>query len=404
MAPEDVYIKDFNYELPAERIATHPLPQRDASKLLVYREGRIRDEHFSHLADELPSDAVLVINDTRVIEARLLFRKTTGGVIEIFCLEPEGSSIETALGRTNTVRWQCLIGGASKWKKGQVLEKDIVVNGQPVRLTAHYIEKGDGYFIIEFNWTPEGCTFAGILHEAGAIPLPPYMHREVTMEDSERYQTVFAKHEGSVAAPTASLHFTPGVFETLEQKNIRPVRITLHVGAGTFQPVKTEKVSAHHMHQESFMVSQDAVKSFLEAATLIVAGTTSLRTIESLYWMGVKLLKEAAADWKLEQWEAYTLDQKYPGVTARESLETVLLWMKENKQEVIHCSTSLIIVPGYSFHLPHALITNFHQPQSTLLLLVAAFIGPDWKKVYDHALDHGYRFLSYGDSSVLWRR
>jgi S-adenosylmethionine:tRNA ribosyltransferase-isomerase len=311
--------------------------------------------------------------------------------------------MEVSLQQTGSTRWECLIGGASKWKAGQVLEKNLLINNEILLLRARYIEKVADSFLIEFSWD-KPIAFAEILQVAGNMPLPPYIKRQVTEQDKERYQTVFGKYEGSVAAPTASLHFTTRTFECLEQKNISLEFLTLHVGAGTFKPVKTETIAAHQMHQEPFSVKKEFLQKLIGSETVIVAGTTSLRTVESLYWFGVKLINNLPLDgWSLQQWETYDLQEEYPGIDYKDSLLAVLRWMENHDQTELHCYTSIIIVPGYQFKIPGALITNFHQPQSTLLLLIAAFIGEDWKKIYQHALDHGYRFLSYGDSSLLWR-
>ncbi|HEY1114583.1 MAG TPA: S-adenosylmethionine:tRNA ribosyltransferase-isomerase [Chitinophagaceae bacterium] len=398
---KNILIDEYNYELPQEKIAEHPLVSRDASHLLVW-DGSIKDEIFSHLPDFLPLSATLVLNNTKVIEARVFFQKETGAIIEIFCLEPwdprdVAASMAVTTGR---VQWLCLIGGASKWKKGQALHKKVLIDGEEVTLSAHYISKEVDSFIIEFDWTSHHA-FAEVLHHAGAIPLPPYIKRKAEEEDATRYQTIFAEHEGSVAAPTAALHFTKSVFDSLAQKNIHPHYVTLHVGAGTFKPVKAESIGEHAMHAESFLVEADTLRALLNAETIIAVGTTSLRTLESLHWLGVKL-KEGHTDFTLEQWEAYDLEAK--GVTYKASLQALLNHLEAKGEHTLHCRTSLIIVPGYHFKSAKALVTNFHQPRSTLLLLVAAFIGEEWKKVYDHALTHNYRFLSYGDSSLLWRK
>jgi S-adenosylmethionine:tRNA ribosyltransferase-isomerase len=398
--PEKILIEDYTYALPNERIAHHPLMQRDAAKLLVYKSGKIRDDHFCHLPSHLPADSLLILNNTKVIEARMLFQKKSGGMIEIFCLEPYEQSMEAALQQQGCSRWKCLIGGASKWKPGQVLEKELVIEEKKVLLQATYQGKLEDSFIIQFEW-PSEFYFVQVIHVAGAIPLPPYIKRSAENIDSERYQTIFGKHEGSVAAPTAALHFTEEVFQQLEQKNIRREFITLNVGAGTFKPVKTASIAAHQMHGEYFTVTKAVIEKLMTAGNVIAVGTTSLRTIESIYWMGVKLLKGAIAkEWTLDQWEVYQLDGT---VDYKEALRAIVDWMDRNNMSQLHCRTSLLIVPGYRFKIPSGLVTNFHQPQSTLLLLVAAFIGEDWKKVYQHALENEYRFLSYGDSSLLWR-
>jgi S-adenosylmethionine:tRNA ribosyltransferase-isomerase len=399
---QNIRISDYDYGLPNERIAGYALEQRDQSKLLVYRNGLISDHHFVNIARHLPENSTVVLNDTRVIEARLLFQKSTGGIIEIFCLEPFNSSIETSLLSHATTQWLCLIGGASKWKAGQLLQKIVMIADEAVTLTAKYISKLEDSFIIEFSWEPQQFPFAEILHAAGAIPLPPYIKRQAIAADKERYQTIFAREEGSVAAPTAALHFTENVFEDLKAKQIDVGFVTLHVGAGTFKPVKTETITEHQMHREPFTVSIDLLKKLITSKQIIAVGTTSLRTLETLHWLGVKQANGLVnGEWKLNQWEAYELQERFGKISNVQSLQSLVDYLEENKQEELHCETSLLIVPGYQFNIPSALITNFHQPQSTLLLLIAAFIGEDWKKVYRHALDNDYRFLSYGDSSLL---
>ncbi|MGZ8537343.1 MAG: S-adenosylmethionine:tRNA ribosyltransferase-isomerase [Flavisolibacter sp.] len=403
--PGNIYISDYNYDLPHERIAEVPLSQRDHSKLLVFDNGHIMDSNFENLTDFLPEESTLILNNTRVIEARLLFQKTTGGVIEIFCLEPHVQSIEQSLSRNEKTEWLCLIGGASKWKPGLILEKELFVGDLRVILSAKYCGKKEDSFIIEFSWQPEHFPFIEILHLAGVIPLPPYIKREATEVDKERYQTVFSRHEGSVAAPTAALHFTPAIFEKLAAKKININYITLHVGAGTFKPVKSETLATHNMHREPFTVSKKLLLDLINAKTVIAVGTTSLRTLESLYWLGIKLINGLLnEEWKIDQWEAYEMEKSSENINTEKSLQSLVDWMEQHHQTEIHCFTGMIIVPGYRFRIPKALITNFHQPKSTLLLLVSAFVGEDWKKIYQHAMDNEYRFLSYGDSSLLWKR
>ncbi len=400
--PGTIYIKEYDYPLPPERIAHHPLTDRDASRLLHYRNGLITDETFRNLPHLLPPGATLVFNKTRVIEARVFFRKPTGGVIEIFCLEPADGPVGEAMVRTGESRWRCLIGGASKWKAGQVLEKELE-NGQNGTLTARYEGKEGDAFLIRFSWTPAEAPFGAVLAAAGTIPLPPYIKRTAEGADKDRYQTVFAEQPGSVAAPTASLHFTPRVLGGLETAGIRQAYLTLHVGAGTFKPVKSETVAGHSMHAEEFEIDRATLEQLKDAETIVAVGTTSLRTLESLYWMGVKLRQAPEASPRiLDQWEAYALEEQ--ACLPADSLQALLDYLDRNGHSTFQGRTSLLIAPGYRFRLPQALVTNFHQPQSTLLLLVSAFIGPDWKRVYDHALKSDYRFLSYGDSSLLWRR
>lgn len=400
--PQKILIQDYTYDLPNERIAHHPLPKRDDSKLLVYKSGRIQDDRFFDIADHLPDNSLVILNNTKVIEARILFKKPSGGVIEIFCLQPHEQSMETVLQQKGSCKWQCLIGGASKWKPGQTLEKQLEIDDKPVMLHASYLGKIEDGFIIQFDWTPADLHFVQVIHAAGAIPLPPYIKRSAEQVDADRYQTIFGKYEGSVAAPTAALHFTDEVFGKLQEKGIDKAFVTLNVGAGTFKPVKAESIADHHMHGEDFTVEKNTLKKIIAAEGIVVVGTTSLRTVESIYWLGVKLLKGLSGDtWILEQWEMYDLGE---GIEFKKSLQAIIAWMEENNHEQLHCRTSMIIVPGYQFRIPSGIITNFHQPQSTLLLLIAAFIGEDWKKVYQHALQNDYRFLSYGDSSLLWQK
>jgi S-adenosylmethionine:tRNA ribosyltransferase-isomerase len=399
MNPQEILISQYTYELPSERIAHHPLSKRDASKLLVYKSGRIEDDQFYNLPQHLPADSLLILNNTKVIEARILFQKDSGGTIEIFCLEPFEQSMETALQQTGSTQWKCLVGGASKWKRGQILTKRIIIDGKKIELKASYKAKTEDAFVIQFYWDPIELHFVEVLHAAGAIPLPPYIKRSAEGIDSERYQTIFGKFDGSVAAPTAALHFTKEVFTRLEEKRIDKAFITLNVGAGTFKPVKSESIAEHQMHGEDFTITKGVIEKLMASEKIIAAGTTSLRTIETVHWLGVKLLKGLLHDgWVLHQWEVYDLDNS---VNYKESLKAIIEWMNKNSQTELHCRTSLLIVPGYQFKIPCGLVTNFHQPQSTLLLLVAAFIGKDWKKVYQHAIENGYRFLSYGDSSYL---
>lgn len=398
----EILIKDYTYELPHHRIAEFPIGQRDQSKLLIFKNGKIRDERFCNLPQYLPADTTLILNNTRVIEARLLFQKPTGGVIEIFCLAPYQHSIEQAMQQQGKAVWQCLIGGASKWKHGQQLQKTIVCNNEGISLSAKYIDKKEDYFLIEFSWQPAHSPFVQILHAAGAIPLPPYIKRRAEKIDWERYQTVFSKHEGSVAAPTAALHFTEKTFEELRSRKVTIDYVTLHVGAGTFKPVKTDSIAEHQMHAEPFTVKKETINQLFASNKIVAVGTTSLRTLESLYWLGLKMRDSTVEELELQQWESYEFAEKYGTISCKESLQNILDWMDHHAANEIHCRTSLIIVPGYTFKMVVGLITNFHQPQSTLLLLVAAFIGKNWKEVYQHALDNDYRFLSYGDSSLLW--
>lgn len=400
----DLLVKDYTYNLPDDRIAKFPLPERDGSKLLIYHKGVIREDIYKNIDRWLPSNSLLILNDTKVIEARLLFQKQTGAVIEIFCLEPyeKYPDITTAMLQQKTVLWQCLIGGASKWKHGQVLEKKIKIGETLITLNAKYVEKKIDCFVIEFSWNENHLTFAEVLHLAGAIPLPPYIKREAQELDAERYQTVYAHHEGSVAAPTAGLHFTDYVLEKLRQKNIQTDFVTLHVGAGTFKPIKAPTITGHEMHPEFMTVSKPTISNIIHNLdkNIVPVGTTSLRTIESLYWLGVKLAKGEKNDLTIGQWEPYEKeDQTF---SPKLALENLLDFMDKKNMEQLITRTNIIVVPSYKLRIAKALITNFHQPQSTLLLLVAAVIGNDWKMVYDYALRNEFRFLSYGDGCLLW--
>jgi S-adenosylmethionine:tRNA ribosyltransferase-isomerase len=405
MHPKNISIKDYTYALPEEKIAHYPLAERDASKLLIYKKGEISEDIYRNIDTHLPENSLLVFNNTKVIEARLLFQKLSGGIIEIFCLEPHEkyTDIVSAMQQQKKVLWKCLVGGASKWKHGQVLEKKIVTPGKEIILQAVYIEKRTDHFIIELSWSPGNISFAELLHYAGAIPLPPYIKREVEASDAERYQTIYAHHDGSVAAPTAGLHFSRTIFDKLEKKNIQTDFVTLHVGAGTFKPVKAEIIKDHEMHAEFIDVSKETIENILENLNnnIVAVGTTSLRTIESLYWLGLKsILSPRNPDLQLWQWESYELEEQ--NISPAEALNALIEWMDKKKLKRLITKTQIIIAPGYKTKIVRALITNFHQPDSTLLLLVAALIGDDWKKVYDIALQNGFRFLSYGDGSLLW--
>src|SRR5436190_3718021 len=404
--PKTLSIKDFTYSLPEDRIAKYPLAERDASKLLIYNEEKIEEDLYRNIAVHIPSDALLVFNDTKVVEARLLFQKPTGGVVEIFCLEPheQYKDITTAMLQHEKVLWYCLIGGASKWKHGQVLEKKITFNSNELILNTRYIEKEIDSFLVELSWNDLSLSFAEVLHLFGAIPLPPYIKRVAEFSDTERYQTVYAHYEGSVAAPTAGLHFTETVFKKLKEKNIQKDFVTLHVGAGTFKPVKTEVMKDHEMHAEYFTVSRLLIQNLITHLdkNIVAVGTTSLRTLESLYWLGVKQSTvNSQQPMEITQWEVYEHKEKM--ISTKEALENLIKWMNEKAIDNLTGRTQIIIAPGYQFKIVNGLITNFHQPQSTLLLLVAAFIGKTWKNVYDYALGNNFRFLSYGDGSLLWR-
>lgn len=399
MHPKDLSILDFTYTLPDERIAKHPLADRDQSKLLVYSDGKISESIYANLPDALPADTLLIFNNTKVVEARLLFHKSTGGTIEIFCLEPADQypDITTAMLQRKEVLWKCLVGGAKKWKE-EYLYKETPVG----LLKARKVEKTNDSFIIAFSWDAD-LSFAEVLHMAGLIPLPPYLNREAEAKDHETYQTIYAKHDGSVAAPTAGLHFTEALFQKLEQKGIQKTFVTLHVGAGTFKPVKAAVMQEHEMHAEFIEVSINTIEQLLQAAskTIVVVGTTSLRTIESLYWMGVKLLSAVSDPLTVHQWDPYELPGHF---TATEALTALLQHMQQQRMQTLITKTQIIIAPGYRLRIAQGIVTNFHQPQSTLLLLVAAITGNHWKDIYQYALDHNFRFLSYGDGSLLWNR
>lgn len=400
LSPKEIRIKDFDYSLPEERIARFPLEERDASKLLIWDNGRIAEDTYRHLPSHLSPPASLVFNNTRVIEARILFRKPTGGQIEIFTLEPDSQypDITSAMLQHGQVRWKCLIGGASKWKPGTVLEKKM----GDITLTASMAGQAPDAYLVDLRWDQD-ISFAELLHQAGLIPLPPYLKREVAPADAERYQTIYAKEEGSVAAPTAGLHFTDRVFADLAKKGIHTRYVTLHVGAGTFKPVKADTMEGHVMHAEFIDVSADAIQTFINDKNLIAVGTTSLRTLETLYWMGVKLALDPSLtpeEAALQQWDVYDKLQ-YHALPRREALAHLLTYMHERKMDRLVCRTQLLITPGYTARMVKGIITNFHQPQSTLLLLIAALIGPEWKNLYAYALAHDYRFLSYGDGMLI---
>jgi len=405
--PRTISIRDFTYDLPEERIANYPCSERDASKLLLFNQGVIAEDTYSNIAHYIPGNSLLILNNTKVVEARLLFQKPTGGTIEIFCLEAHEKypDITMAMSQQGKVWWYCLVGGASKWKKGQVLQKNFTGNGKTTSLSASYVDKKNDSFIIELSWEPADLSFAELLHTAGLIPLPPYIKRKADTTDSERYQTIYAASDGSVAAPTAGLHLTNRIFHQLKQKHVETDFVTLHVGAGTFKPVKSEQMQDHVMHAEWMDISGSAIKNIINHLdkTIITVGTTSCRAIESLYWMGVKtILTPELKSIELGQWEAYELAEKK--ITAEDAFTSLLSWMENTHRESLIAKTSLLILPGYEFKVIDALITNFHQPQSTLLLLVAAIAGDDWKKIYDYALGNDFRFLSYGDGNLIWKK
>jgi S-adenosylmethionine:tRNA ribosyltransferase-isomerase len=395
--PADLSISDFSYDLPQSRIAQHPLAQRDQSKLLRYQQSVISDHKFTDLPNLLPSDALLLFNNTRVVQARLLFRKESGGLIELFCLEPilPSREVQTAMQATAEAEWLCLVGNNKRWKSGMLRMEHEGMLLQAERLAS----QGEGYRI-RFSWSPADLSFAEILQAFGNIPLPPYLQREAEADDSQRYQTVYARFDGAVAAPTAGLHFTQAIFDGLQAKGIGRQELTLHVGAGTFKPVKAETMAGHEMHREEIVITKSLLQRLLtHQGPIVPVGTTSLRTLESLYWMGCMLQTNDARLPEPGQFTAYELAAE---LSPREALQRLLQWLEARQLEQVIAYTAIMIAPGYRFKLAKALITNFHQPQSTLLLLIAAAVGSQWKGIYEHALQHDYRFLSYGDSSLLW--
>lgn len=400
--PQNIAIEDFNYDLPDERIAKFPLEKRDESKLLLYRNGDISHSTFKNISQYLNEGDLLVCNNTRVIQARLLFHKETGARIEVFCLEPvRPHDYVLTFQAIGECVWKCMIGNASKWKAGTILERDVTVNGKEVILKAEKLEAEGNAYHVRFFWDEPSTNFADILDAFGVLPIPPYLHRETVDRDKVTYQTVYSKIKGSVAAPTAGLHFTPEVFESLRKKNISCEEVTLHVGAGTFQPVKSATIGDHEMHSEWICVRRSVIEKIREAGKVVAVGTTSVRTLESLYYIGCQLAENMElpeTELKVTQWMPY--ESGYT-LSTEESLDAILHYMEKHELESISADTQIIIVPGYQFHLVKAIITNFHQPQSTLLLLISAFVGDDWKRMYDYAMKNDFRFLSYGDSSLL---
>ena len=406
-SPRCIPIEAYNYELPDGQVAKYPLEQRDASRLLVYRQGQISETVYGRLPGQLPPGALLVFNNSRVVEARLIFTKPSGGHIEIFALEPheQYADITTAMNQKGCILYKCLVGGASKWKHGMTLEKKMPYNGEPFRLSASIAERRPDCFVVQLGWSPEGLSFAEVLHLAGNIPIPPYLHRNAEAADAERYQTIYASADGSVAAPTAGLHFTPALMQRLGQRGFGKAFSTLHVGAGTFMPVKSNTMQGHDMHAEFIEVDGPLLDALLANETVVPVGTTAMRTLESLYWMGVKALRRpdvSLAGLEMAQWEVY--DDLLPYRAPRaEALAALKNWVQHRGEGRLIVRTRILIAPGYPFGICNGLVTNFHQPKSTLLLLVAALIGDDWKRVYQYALEKGFRFLSYGDGCLLMR-
>lgn len=427
-----IKISDYNYPLPDERIAKFPIARRDHSKLLVYCHGQVSDDVFYHLPDYLPQGALMVYNNTRVIQARMHFRKETGALIEVFLMEPaQPTDYELMFQTTDQCAWLCMIGNLKKWKEG-ALERQFDIRGLQLTLTARLrrggelsaadaaktAKSGGTNYWVDFSWDNPRVSFAEILEAVGELPIPPYLNRESQESDKTTYQTVYSKIKGSVAAPTAGLHFTDDVLADIDRHGIEREEVTLHVGAGTFKPVKSEEIEGHQMHTEYIVVHRHTLERLLcHGCEAIAVGTTSVRTLESLYYMGVRLLRKAQTAGKeaaeaetsddelhVDQWTPYELSVDgglVDGITPPQAIQAILDYLEANQLEALHASTQIIIAPGYKYKIVKMLITNFHQPQSTLLLLVSAFLGGDWKRVYDYALAHDFRFLSYGDSSLL---
>ena len=399
----DIRIEDFNYPLPDERIAKYPLKDRDGSKLLVYKNGTPQESAFKNISEYIPENSLMVFNDTKVVPARLHFQRESGAHIEIFCLEPVlPEEYVTMFAVTDRCRWKCIVGNVKRWKNdtlhlyNPLEDRDIA----EMSLKADLVERCGETSIVEFSWA-NGTPFSRVLEICGSIPIPPYLNRDTETIDLERYQTLYARFRGSVAAPTAGLHFTEPVLEAIRAKNVTTNTVCLHVGAGTFLPVKSENVADHTMHREPFVVTLEFIERLRARTGKVVAvGTTSVRTLESLYYVGVKCI-ETGAPADVQQWDPYTTAPEY---TLEESLDALIAYLKANGKEELQIGTRIIIVPGYEFKVVDVLVTNFHQPQSTLLLLISAFVGGDWRNIYDFALARDFRFLSYGDSSILFRR
>ena len=403
--PKHIRISEFNYPLPDERIAKFPLPVRDQSKLLLYRHGEVTEDIFTSLPDYLPANSLMIFNNTKVIQARLHFHKETGALIEVFCLEPvQPNDYALNFQQTEHAAWLCMIGNLKKWKEG-ALKREITVKGKPLTLTAERGACHGTSHWVDFRWNNPEITFADILEVFGELPIPPYLNRETQESDKETYQTVYSKIKGSVAAPTAGLHFTPRVLDALREKGAALEELTLHVGAGTFKPVKSEEIEGHEMHTEYISVNRSTLEKLVaHEGKAIAVGTTSVRTLESLYHIGVTLLHNPNAteeDLHVKQWQPYETALETAATPAVDALQAIIAYLDRHHMETLHSSTQIIIAPGYEYRIVKAMVTNFHQPQSTLLLLVSAFLHGDWRKIYDYALAHDFRFLSYGDSSLL---
>ena len=397
-----IQISDYAYDLPDERIAKYPLAERDQSKLLVWKDGQIRDEQFRNLSSCLPDQSLLIFNNTKVIRARLHFQKETGAKIEIFCLDPhEPSDYQIAFQTTTSCIWKCMIGNQKKWK-GEKLRKTIWIDETDIEFCAEQSDPEKDKSLIRFSWNNPNFEFSRIIEQAGSLPIPPYLNRETEQSDLERYQTVYSKIKGSVAAPTAGLHFTEEVFSQLSREGHEMAELTLHVGAGTFQPVKSHTLSGHDMHAEHLAINRDFLNQLIHhPGKKIAVGTTSVRTLESLYWLGVQVNRNPEidiSDLNVSQWEAY--QEKENQLSAKDSLQSLIRLLDSHQTDFLSASTRIIIAPGYTFRIVDGLITNFHQPQSTLLLLISAYLGDEWRRIYAHALVNDYRFLSYGDSNL----
>lgn len=419
MDTKNIHISDFDYNLPDERIAKFPLKERDHSKLLIYNHGQVSEDIFYNITKHLPKGALMVFNNTRVIQARIHFRKSTGALIEVFLMEPaDPTDYELMFQTTGHCAWLCMVGNLKKWKDGP-LERDFEIHGQKLTLTvtmdrSRTTEKSGGTnYWVNFDWDNPSVSFAEILDAVGELPIPPYLNRKTEDSDKTTYQTVYSKIKGSVAAPTAGLHFTEKVLHDIDDYGIQRDELTLHVGAGTFKPVKSEEISGHNMHTEYIVVHRHTFEHLLaHDCKAIAVGTTSVRTLESLYYMGVKLVTNPDAteeELHVNQWEPYDLPHNDEGlvivdgkpVSVRQSIQNILDYLDRDNLEALHSSTQIIIAPGYTYKIVKILVTNFHQPQSTLLLLVSAFVHGDWRRIYDYALGHGFRFLSYGDCNLI---
>ena len=398
---ENTRMDEYTYPLPEKRIAKYPLKERSQSKLLIYRNGQISHDCFKNLVDYVSSGSLLVFNDTKVIQARLEFRKKTGTRIEVFCLEPQTpADYVLAFQATGSVTWRCIVGNLSKWK-GEVLSRTITIRRSEFDLLAERIGEEEGEQIVKFSWNNKEISFGVILETSGLTPIPPYLNRDSEDIDKRRYQTIYSKWKGSVAAPTAGFHFTDQVLKEVDSKKITRAQVTLHIGTGTFKPVKSHTARGHKMHTERFFIRREDLLRLAENKQIIPVGTTSLRTIESLYWLGSKIKQNPAINpdnLTINQWEPYNQDVS---LSRNESVETLLEFMDKNGKTTIEASTEIMIIPGYKFRMTDGLITNYHQPHSTLLLLIAAFVGSDWKMIYQYSLENDFRFLSYGDSSLL---